>query len=75
MDAVDWSGLGVLAALMVGCIGYLSRQMTHQTSRLESRVNRLEDRMNTRFDHVDARIDRLEERYVRHLELHASPHT
>ena len=78
MDAVDWSGLGVLAALLVGCIGYLSRQMT----RLEDRMHRFEDRMNdrfdqvdARFDRVDARIDRLEERYVRHLELHASPHT
>ena len=71
MDAVDWSGLGVLAALMVGCIGYLARQL----NRLEDRMNARFDQVDVRFDRVDARIDRLEERYVRHLELHASPHT
>jgi hypothetical protein len=61
MDAVDWSGLSVLAALMVACIGYLSRQM-----------DRRFDRVDGRFDHLEARIDKLEERYVRHLEQHAA---
>lgn len=74
MDAVDWSGLGVLAALMVGCLGYLSRQMTRLEDRLEGRMIAGFDRVDARFDRVEARLDRLEERYVRHLELHASPH-
>lgn len=60
MDAVDWTGLGVLAGIVLGSVGYLSRQMTARF-----------DRVDVRFDRVDARIDRLEERYVRHLETHA----
>jgi len=57
MDAVDWTGLGFLAALLLGCVGYLSRE-----------IHRVEDRLRS---DIVPRLDRLEERYVRHLELHA----
>ena len=64
MDAVDWSGLSVLAALFVACVGYLSRQIHRE-------VDGMRSEFRPRFDRVDERLDRLEERYVRHLELHA----
>jgi hypothetical protein len=57
MVAVDWTGLSLLAALMVGCVGYLARE-----------IHRVEDRLRSE---IVPRLDRLEERYVRHLELHA----
>ena len=61
MDAVDWTGLSVLAGIVLGSIGYLSRQM-----------NARFDRVDARFDRVETRIDRLDERYVRHLEQHSA---
>lgn len=57
MEVMDWGGLGVLAALLVGCIGYLSRQM-----------HRMEDRLRS---DIVPRLDRIDERFVRHLETHA----
>ena len=57
MDAVDWSGLGVLAGLIIGSFGYLSRQIHREVDGLRSEIL--------------PRLDRLEERYIRHLELHA----
>lgn len=81
MDAVDWSGLGFIAALVVGCIGYLSRQLHRVDDRLRaelgSRFGAVDDRfdgVDDRFDRVEARLDRLDERYVRHLEQHAAGH-
>jgi hypothetical protein len=88
MDAVDWSGLGFIAALVVGCIGYLSRQQQRSEDRLradldvrfgavEHRFDGIDARLDgidARFDRVDSRLDRLEERYVRHLEQHATGH-
>ena len=38
MEAVDWAGLGVLAGLMVGCVGYLSRKVDRAEDRLEALV-------------------------------------
>jgi hypothetical protein len=58
MEAVDWAGLSVLAALMVGCVGYLSRQIHREVDQLRGEIV--------------PRLDRLEERYVRHLEQHAA---
>jgi hypothetical protein len=82
MDAVDWTGLGVLAALMVGCVGYLARQidrvrsdMTAGHLELGARIDRQTD--SVRSDMTDGhrelgtRIDRLSDAYVRHLEHHA----
>jgi hypothetical protein len=64
MDVVDWSALSVLAAVMLGAVGYLSRQINRVEERLSGRMDRMEDRFSSRFD-------RLEEQYIRHLELHA----
>ena len=61
MDAVDWTALSALAAIVLGAVGYLSRQMTARFDQVDARIDRL-----------DARIDRLDERYVRHLEAHAT---
>lgn len=61
MDAVDWTGLGVLAALMVGCVGYLARQ-----------IDRLRSDMTDGNRELGTRIERLSDAYVRHLEHHAS---
>lgn len=60
VDAVDWTAPSVLAGLVLGAVGYLSRQMHTRF-----------DQVDARIDRVDARIDRLDERYVRHLEAHA----
>ena len=57
MDAVDWTGLGVLAGIVLGSVGYLSRQM-----------HRMEDRLRSE---LIPRLDRIDERFVRHLETHA----
>lgn len=76
MDAVDWTGLSVLAALLVGCIGYLSRQMHRLDDRLTGEMRALRGDMRADFDRLRAdvvpRLDRLEERYVRHLEAHVT---
>jgi hypothetical protein len=62
---VDWGTVSAIAALVVACFGYLSRQM-----------NRLDDRLGTRIDGLErslaSRIDQLTERYIAHLERH--PH-
>jgi len=80
MDVVDWSALSVLAAVMLGAVGYLSRQFSRELARAEQslggRIDRVEDRLNERIDRMDdhfgARFDRLEEQYIRHLEAHAT---
>jgi hypothetical protein len=72
MDAVDWSGLGFLAALLVACVGYLARQTHRSEDRLQAEMGLLEHRLGVRFDRIDGRLDRLEERYVRHLEQHTA---
>jgi hypothetical protein len=74
MDAVDWSGLGVLAVLLVACVGYLSRQVSRVEDHLRGEMATQFAAVDARFDRVDARLDRLEERYVRHLEQHATGH-
>jgi hypothetical protein len=55
VDEVDWGTVSAIAALVVACFGYLSRQM-----------NRLEDRLGARIDGVEhslgSRIDQLTER-------------
>jgi len=61
MDAVDWSGLAVLAALLVACVGYLSRQIHREVDGVRTEMR----------EQILPRLDRLEERYVRHLEHHA----
>ena len=79
MDAVDWTALSVLVAVVVGAVGYLARDLHVQVHRLEARIDaRFEqvdtqfDRVDSRFDRVEQRIDGLTERYVRHLEAHAA---
>ena len=62
MDAVDWSGLGVLAALLVACVGYLSRQIHREIDGVRAEMH----------SEILPRLDRLEERYIRHLEQHAT---
>lgn len=57
MDAVDWTGLGALAALLVACIGYLSRQIHREVDQLRNEIV--------------PRLDRIDERFIRHLETHA----
>lgn len=57
MDAVDWAGLGVLAGMLVACVGYLSRQIHREVDRLRNEIV--------------PRLDRIDERFVRHLETHA----
>ena len=65
MDAVDWTALSALAAIVLGGLGYVVARLERLESRLDARIDRLDIRVNERFD-------RLEERYVRHLELHAT---
>ena len=65
MEAVDWTALSVLAALMIGAIGCLSRRIGRLEERMNGRIDRLEERMNAHFAQLD-------ERYVRHLEAHAA---
>jgi hypothetical protein len=60
VDGVDWGTVSAIAALVVACAGYLSRQM-----------NRLEDRLTVRIDGIAGRIDHLTERYIAHLERHS----
>jgi hypothetical protein len=82
MDAVDWTGLSVLAGVVLMAIGYLARQL----NRMDLKIDRLDLRIDAKFDglrseieakidglraEIVPRLDRLEERYVRHLELHA----
>ena len=78
MDAVDWTGLGVLAALMVGCVGYLARQIDRLRSDMSdgqrdvgARIDRLQSDMTQGNRELGARIERLSDAYVRHLEHHA----
>jgi hypothetical protein len=59
VDGVDWGTVSPIAALVVACAGYLSRQM-----------NRQEDRLSHRIDGLAGRIDQLTERYIAHLERH-----
>ena len=79
MDAVDWTALSVLVAVVVGAVGYLARDLHVQVHRLEARIDARFEQVDTRFDRVDSRFDRVEqridgltERYVRHLEAHAA---
>ena len=76
MDAVDWTAVSVLAALMFGALGYITRHLGHQIADLGSRLDRVEDRLSERMDRMEdrfsARFDRLEEQYIRHLEAHAA---
>lgn len=58
MDAVDWTGLSVLAGIVLGSVGFLARQM-----------HRMEDRLRSE---IVPRLDRIDERFVRHLENHAT---
>ena len=62
---MDWGTVSAIAALVVACVGYLSRQM-----------NRLEDRLDNRIDGLEqsltVHINQLTERYIAHLERH--PH-
>jgi hypothetical protein len=76
MDAVDWTAVSVLAALMFGALGYIVRQLNRVEQRLSLRMDRMDDRLNDRMDRMEdrfsARFDRLEEQYIRHLEAHAT---
>jgi hypothetical protein len=72
MEAVDWTALSVLAAVVLGAIGYLARDMHRQLHALEVRIDARFTQVDGRFDRVEQRIDALTERYVRHLEAHAS---
>jgi hypothetical protein len=79
MEAVDWTALSVLAAVVLGAIGYLARDMHRQLHALEMRMDARFTQVDARFTQVDGRFDRVEqridaltERYVRHLEAHAS---
>lgn len=74
MDAVDWSGLGFIAALVVGCIGCLSRQLHRVDDRVRAELGSRFGAVDDRLDRIEARLDRLDERYVRHLEQHAAGH-
>lgn len=76
MDAVDWSGLGFIAALVVGCIGYLSRQLQRSEDRLRAeldvrfgavatRFDGMDARLDARFDSIDARFDAIDARFDR----------
>ena len=55
MEVVDWTGLSVLAGLIVGAFGYLSRQM-----------HRMEDRLLARLDRIDERFIRHLETHAGH---------
>lgn len=86
MEAVDWTALGVLTAVVLAAVGYLARDMHVQLHRLEARldarfeqverqfeqVERRFEQVDGRFDRVERRLDDLTERYVRHLEAHAA---
>lgn len=79
MEAVDWTALGVLAAVVLGAVGYLARELHVQLHRLEARLDARFEQIERRFEQIDARFDRVErrlddltERYVRHLEAHAA---
>jgi hypothetical protein len=65
MGSVDWAALSALAMVVLGAVGYLSRQISRLEERFTLKIDRLED-------HLGGRIDRLEEQYIRHLEAHAT---
>jgi len=44
MSAVDWTALSVLAGVVLGAVGYLSRQMNARFDRVEARIDRLDER-------------------------------
>ena len=44
MEAVDWTALSALAAIVLGAVGYLSRQMNTRFDRVDARLDRLEER-------------------------------
>jgi hypothetical protein len=73
---VDWGTVSAIAALVVACFGYLSRQMNRLDDRLSARIDGVEHSLASRIDGVErslgSRIDQLTERYIAHLERH--PH-
>jgi hypothetical protein len=72
MEAVDWTALSVLTAVVLGALGYVVREMHRLEVRLEARFEAGFDAIERRLDAIDRRFDLLEERYVRHLEAHAA---
>jgi hypothetical protein len=75
MDAVDWSAIGVLAALKIGCAGYLARQLDRVRAETRDEVGGLRTEMHDEIaglrNDLGARVDRLADAYLRHLEHHA----
>ena len=57
IDAVEWTGIGVLAGIVLGGVAYLSHQLNRGVDRL--------------CDELVPRLDRIDERFARHLEMHA----
>lgn len=72
MDTVDWGTVSAIAALVVACFGYLSRQMNRLEDRLGARIDGVGHRIDGMERSLGARIDQLTERYIAHLERH--PH-
>jgi hypothetical protein len=75
VDEVDLGTVLAIAALMVTCVGYLSRQMNRVDDRLTARIDGVESRLTAHIDGVESnlgsRIDQLTERYIAHLERHS----
>ena len=67
---MDWGTVSAIAALVVACFGYLSRQMNRLEDRLGARIDGLDTRMDGMERSLGARIDQLTERYIAHLERH-----
>ena len=63
MDAVDWTALSVLVAVVLGAVGYLARDLHVQLHRLEARIDARFEQVDARFDRVDSRFDRVDSRF------------
>lgn len=71
MDAVDWTALSALAAIVLGSVGYLAHRLERLADRIDGLETRLDDRLRAEIGSVRADVAALSERYVRHLEAHA----
>lgn len=69
---MDWGTVSAIAALVVACFGYLSRQMNRLEDRLAARIDGMGARIDGLERSLTSRIDQLTERYIAHLERH--PH-
>lgn len=67
--AVEWSAIGLVAALSIGTLFFLGARIDALGARLDSRIDALTSRVDAGFARTDARFDAL----IARLDVHLQP--